>query len=260
MTAGPGAFAFASALSRTLGWIYTLCWSLSFYPQPIHNYRRRSTLGLAIDFPTANVLGFTSYTIFTAAFLFLPVIRSQYAFRNPTSPLPTVQYNDFAFALHGLVLCLVTYSQFWPAVWGFKVEPWQKASDPLLGICCGGVCGVLITALIVMADGKGYGNYLDGWAWIDVVRSLYPIPCPVACSRVVSMVALIATGISHNLNRRSDPTCAISRCFCDPVHISKKKVEVPDVRRWCHSILRVYSRFNRANNSHLCQRSTPLAI
>ncbi len=84
--------------------------------------------------------------------------------------MPTVQYNDFAFAVHGLVLCLITYSQFWPAVWGFKVEAWQKASAPLLGICFGGIFAVVIIALIVLFDGKGHGSYLNGWAWIDVVR------------------------------------------------------------------------------------------
>ena len=170
MTAAPETYAFARALSRILGWIYTLSWSLSFYPQPIHNYQRRTTQGLAFDFPTANVLGFTSYTTFTAAFLFSPLVRSQYAYRNPKSPIPTVQYNDFAFAVHGLVLCLITYSQFWPAVWGFKVEAWQKASAPLLGICSGGIFAVIIIALIVLFNAKGHGSYLNGWAWIDVVR------------------------------------------------------------------------------------------
>ncbi len=65
MTAAPETYALARTVSRILGWIYTLSWSLSFYPQPIHNYQRRTTQGLAFDFPTANVLGFTSYTTFT---------------------------------------------------------------------------------------------------------------------------------------------------------------------------------------------------
>src|ERR1700709_1477085 len=93
-----------------------LCWSGSFYPQPLLNYRRRSTHGLAIDFPTMNVLGFTVYTISTASFLWSPTIRSQYAERHPASPTPTVRFNDFAFAAHSAVLCLLIYIQFFPSI------------------------------------------------------------------------------------------------------------------------------------------------
>jgi cystinosin len=48
---------FLSVLSLAFGWIYTICWSMSFYPQPILNLRRRSTSGTTIDFPLINCLG-----------------------------------------------------------------------------------------------------------------------------------------------------------------------------------------------------------
>ncbi|KAJ4374219.1 hypothetical protein N0V83_002960 [Neocucurbitaria cava] len=98
--------AFAKAISRVLGWAYFLCWSGSFYPQPISNYFRKSTTGLAIDFPTLNVLGFICYTVNTAAFLYSPTIREQYADRHPDSPETTVRFNDFLFAAHGAVYTL----------------------------------------------------------------------------------------------------------------------------------------------------------
>lgn len=44
-------------LSALCGWVYTLCWSASFYPQPLLNARRRSTSGTTTDFPVLNVLG-----------------------------------------------------------------------------------------------------------------------------------------------------------------------------------------------------------
>lgn len=50
-------FEFLPFVSGIFGWIYTLCWSLSFYPQPILNFRRRSTSGTTIDFPFINCLG-----------------------------------------------------------------------------------------------------------------------------------------------------------------------------------------------------------
>ncbi len=44
-------------LSALLGWIYFFCWSLSFYPQSMLNYRRKSTSGTTVDFPMINCLG-----------------------------------------------------------------------------------------------------------------------------------------------------------------------------------------------------------
>ncbi|KAI4629689.1 uncharacterized protein J4E87_002875 [Alternaria ethzedia] len=118
--------AFARAISRVLGWAYFLSWSLSFYPQPISNYLRKSTLGLAIDFPTLNVLGFTCYTISTACFLYSPTIKAQYAARHPDAPETTVRFNDFLFAAHGAVMCVIIYSQFFERIWGFEIGKRQK--------------------------------------------------------------------------------------------------------------------------------------
>lgn len=47
-------------LSALFGWIYFFCWSASFYPQPILNWRRKSTAGSVIDFPFINTLGMSS--------------------------------------------------------------------------------------------------------------------------------------------------------------------------------------------------------
>ena len=44
-------------LSTIFGWVYTFCWSASFYPQPLLNLRRRSTSGTTVDFPFINCLG-----------------------------------------------------------------------------------------------------------------------------------------------------------------------------------------------------------
>ncbi|KAF9883490.1 hypothetical protein FE257_003404 [Aspergillus nanangensis] len=163
---------FLQALSRLLGWIYTFCWSASFYPQPISNYQRRSTAGLAIDFPTINVLGFVCYTGYTAAFLWSPVIRSQYAARHPLSEYPTVRFNDFAFAIHAVVLSSIVYSQFWPMIWGFQVSRFQRVSKPVAGIFWGSILAVLVVSWIVLARSPDRGYDPSSWAWIDVVYAL----------------------------------------------------------------------------------------
>ncbi|CEL06223.1 Putative Lysosomal L-cystine transporter (Eurofung) [Aspergillus calidoustus] len=163
---------FARALSRLLGWIYTFCWSASFYPQPIDNFRRKATTGLAIDFPTINVLGFVCYTVYTSAFLYSPVIRSQYAARHPQSEEPTVRFNDFAFALHAVVLSFLVYTQFWPSIWGFKVSRFQRVSWPILGLFWGSFVAVAVVIFIVLAKSPDNGYEPLSWAWIDVIYAL----------------------------------------------------------------------------------------
>ncbi len=145
-------------------------WSASFYPQPILNWQRKSTHGLAIDFPAINVLGFACYTISTATFLWSPLIREQYAARHEFSPEPTVRFNDFAFALHAVMITALTYSQFFTRLWKFKVGQFQRVSRPVAGIFWGGIISVLLVALIVAFKSRDGGRDPAGWAWIDVVR------------------------------------------------------------------------------------------
>ncbi|KAL2863920.1 putative L-cystine transporter [Aspergillus lucknowensis] len=164
--------AFVRALSRLLGWIYTFCWSASFYPQPIDNYRRKATTGLAIDFPTINVLGFVCYTVYTGAFLYSPVVRRQYAARHPLSEEPTVRFNDFAFALHAVILSFLVYTQFWPSIWGFKISRFQRVSKPIAGLFWGSLAAVAVVVCIVLAKSSDGGYEPLTWAWIDVIYAL----------------------------------------------------------------------------------------
>ena len=108
-------------ISEILGWSYFILWSLSFYPQVLNNHRRRSTDGLSVDFAALNLLGLTAYTIFNACLLFSPLVRAEYAQRHPRSPEPTVQWNDFVYALHGALVCCWIGSHFLCAkFWNFQ--------------------------------------------------------------------------------------------------------------------------------------------
>jgi cystinosin len=164
---------FLSIISSLFGWVYTLCWSLSFYPQPILNFRRQSTTGTTIDFPAINVLGFIAYFCSNAAFLYSPNIRREYALRNH-GLTPTVQLNDLAFAGHAIIISAITFSQFFPAVWGFdkrgKRGAGARVSKGILGILAGSFVGVAIVAVIVAA--RHDEDPRVGWAWIDAVSLL----------------------------------------------------------------------------------------
>jgi cystinosin len=164
------AVSFLEIVSELFGWIYTICWSLSFYPQPILNFRRQSTSGTTIDFPAINVLGFIAYFVSNTAFLYSPQIRKEYALRHH-GLTPTVQVNDLAFAGHAIVITAITLSQFSPAIWGFDKRGQRGAgvrvSRGILGLLTGSVLGVAIVAVIVAA--RHDEDPEVGWAWIDVV-------------------------------------------------------------------------------------------
>lgn len=149
------------ALSQVLGWAYFILWSLSFYPQVIHNHRRRSTDGFSVDFALLNVLGLTAYTVFNGCILFSTTVRAQYACRHPRSPTPTVQLNDFIYALHGSLICCFICSHFlWARLWNFKSKP-QGPSRLTLVAFTGCVAVVALDIALVYAKSR---------EWIDVVR------------------------------------------------------------------------------------------
>ncbi|RKP23411.1 PQ loop repeat-domain-containing protein [Syncephalis pseudoplumigaleata] len=98
------------AVSYTLGWLYFLAWSASFYPQIILNWRRKSVQGLSQDFVYLNTLGFLSYAVYNAALYFDPVVREQYRRRHHGED-SLVQLNDVVFGLHALVFIFITLAQ-----------------------------------------------------------------------------------------------------------------------------------------------------
>jgi cystinosin len=153
--------AWAESISQILGWAYFILWSLSFYPQVLHNHHRRSTDGFSIDFALLNVLGLSAYTIFNACFLFSPVVRAQYAQRHPQSPKPTVQWNDFVYALHGALICCWIGSHFLcTRFWNFNSKMQRVSTSTLVVFCgCLGVVPPAVLWILVSAS----------WEWIDVV-------------------------------------------------------------------------------------------
>lgn len=171
------AVSFLAVLSGLFGWVYTICWSASFYPQPILNARRKSTSGTTIDFPLINCLGFLAYFTSNAAFYYSPVVRAQYAARNGGHP-PAVAFNDVVFAAHALLLSLITTSQYLvPASWGFSGAAPAKGNRPsrfILGTALGCCAGVLVVVVFVAAKTSGAPvvDAREDWCWLDVVYAV----------------------------------------------------------------------------------------
>ena len=112
------------------------------------------------------MLGFLFYLLSNSLLLFSPVVRAEYAARNPASPEPTVRANDVAFAGHAFLLSTITLSQFWGPLWGFRQDRNRGVKGITAGIAAGCVVGVLGVVGVVLI--RGTGDPL-GWAWIDVV-------------------------------------------------------------------------------------------
>ncbi|KAH7152430.1 PQ loop repeat-domain-containing protein [Dactylonectria estremocensis] len=161
---------FLPFLSAVFGWIYFLAWSISFYPQGLLNWSRRSTSGTTVDFHFINILGFLAYFISNVAFYYSSEVRAQYAARNHGLS-PTVQFNDITFAFHGIVLSLVVSSQYllYP-LWGFDVSPNNRPSRFILGVAAGCITGVAFTYLLV-ASSPGNDALVD-WVALDIVYAI----------------------------------------------------------------------------------------
>jgi cystinosin len=119
--------------------------------------------------------GFAAYFVSNLAFYYSPVVRSQYAARH-NGLTPTVAFNDITFALHALVLSLITTSQYLlRPLWGFEPSPGTRPSRFVTGIIAGSALGVLITCLIVATTTTTPSSSVDpatDWCELDIVYAV----------------------------------------------------------------------------------------
>ncbi|KAK1331505.1 hypothetical protein QTO34_009462 [Cnephaeus nilssonii] len=130
-----------SIINQVIGWIYFAAWSVSFYPQVIMNWRRKSVVGLSFDFVTLNLTGFVAYSVFNVGLFWVPHIevwpcaptaaqpkqfmawlpltqfrhphprqQEQFFLKYPNGVNP-VESNDVFFSLHAVALTLVVLVQ-----------------------------------------------------------------------------------------------------------------------------------------------------
>ncbi|CAF4783266.1 unnamed protein product [Rotaria sp. Silwood1] len=95
---------------QIVGWIYFLAWSISFYPQIILNFRRRSVIGLNFDFLALNIIGHSCYSVFNVVLYTSSKVQQEYYAKHPHGVLP-VLLNDVIFSCHAVFACLVTIIQ-----------------------------------------------------------------------------------------------------------------------------------------------------
>ena len=59
-------------LSSIIGWTYFAAWILSFFPQLVLNWQRKSVVGLSFDYQLFNFCGFACYSAFNLALFYAP--------------------------------------------------------------------------------------------------------------------------------------------------------------------------------------------
>ncbi|XP_048633442.1 cystinosin homolog isoform X1 [Brassica napus] len=96
---------------EVVGWIAFTSWSISFYPQLILNFRRKSVVGLNFDFVLLNLTKHSSYMIYNVCLYFSPIIQKQYFDTYGDQEMIPVAANDVAFSIHAVVLTALTLFQ-----------------------------------------------------------------------------------------------------------------------------------------------------
>ena len=145
-----------ATLSSALGYTYFVAWSVSFYPQVVTNFRRRTTSGLSIEFASLNVLGFACYSIFNVALYCSSTVQGLYRHRyGMEAPIP-VQSNDVAFAIHALIISSITLLQ----ILYYDGNRRREMSTFVL-VLIGAILVVAIFGAILSSREPSFMNWLD---------------------------------------------------------------------------------------------------
>ncbi len=181
-SSSPACGATWGALSDVMGWTYFAAWSLSFYPQCVLNWERRSVVGLSFDYVLLNVVGFACYSSFTCALFFSPELREEYE-RAHAGHAPAVRVDDVFFALHALLLSCVTLVQICMYDRGQQVVSLHCK----LGLCALGIAlpaGIVAVASGLCSSCTWLGLlYVTSYVKLAVTLLKYPSQAVLNCRR-----------------------------------------------------------------------------
>ncbi|XP_054802177.1 cystinosin homolog [Prosopis cineraria] len=122
---------------QLLGWFAFACWSISFYPQVILNFRRKSVVGLNFDFALLNLTKHSSYLIYNACVYFSSAVQKQYFEEYGSGEMIPVAANDVAFSAHAVLLSAITL---------FQIMIYERGTQKISKLAFGIVSVVLLTA------------------------------------------------------------------------------------------------------------------
>jgi cystinosin len=174
---------FVKYVSAIIGYIYFLCWSVSFYPQVIMNHTRKSTSGLSADFSILNVFGFACYSIYTTSFYFSATIRKEYEDRNDDGN-NSVQSNDVAFAIHAFLLSSIQMLQIirYDAQFSWKsLSIWTRYFLIFSSALCFSFAGLVLHSV---------GGSSNEFQWIDFLYMLSSLKLAISIIKYIPQVLM----------------------------------------------------------------------
>ncbi|KAF3652674.1 Cystinosin -like protein [Capsicum annuum] len=180
-------------LYDTLGWIAFFSWSISFYPQVILNFKRKSVVGLNFDFVVLNLTKHSSYLIYNASMFFSSVVQKQYREKYGLHEMIPVAANDVAFSTHAVLLTAFTLFQIVIYDRGN-----QKVSKTSIGIVCVAWLTVAVCVFVALPS--------HSWLWL--------ISCFNTLQVVMTVIKYIPQAIM-NFQRKSTIGFSIGNILLD---------------------------------------------
>ncbi|KAI9128381.1 hypothetical protein K1719_001374 [Acacia pycnantha] len=147
---------------EVVGWLVFILWSISFYPQVILNYRRKSVVGLNLDFQALNLTNHTCYLIYNVSLYFSSTIQKQYKDKYGQKEMIPVAANDVAFSSHAVLLTAVTL---------FQIVIYDRGNQKVSKIAC----GILFVAWSVAAVCFFIALSNHHWLWLLSIISVVQV-------------------------------------------------------------------------------------
>ncbi|KAM7509847.1 hypothetical protein LguiB_008722 [Lonicera macranthoides] len=180
-------------LYNILGWIAFCSWSISFYPQVILNFRRKSVVGLNFDFVLLNLTKHSSYLIYNASLFFSSAIHRQYRKKYGPNEMIPVAANDVAFSIHAVTLTAFTLVQI--AIYD---RGNQRVSWTSMGIVSAAWLAVAVCVFVALPS--------QSWLWL------------VSCFNILQVVMTVIKYIPQvvmNFRRKSTIGFSIGNILLD---------------------------------------------
>ncbi|KAI7756602.1 hypothetical protein M8C21_032373 [Ambrosia artemisiifolia] len=180
-------------ISSVFGWIAFCSWSISFYPQVILNYKRKSVVGLNFDFVVLNLTKHSSYLIYNASVFFSSAVQRQYHEKYGFNEMIPVAANDVAFSIHAVVLTAFTLFQI--AIYDRGGQKVSKTSISILSVAW---LTVIICVFIAIPN--------HSWLWL--------VSCFSTLQVVMTVIKYIPQAIM-NFRRKSTVGFSIGNILLD---------------------------------------------
>lgn len=138
---------------QVFGWTAFVSWSISFYPQVILNFRRKSVVGLNFDFVVLNLTKHSSYLIYNAVLYFSSAVQRQYREKYGVGQMIPVAANDVAFSIHAVILTAFTL---------FQIAIYERGTQKVSKISIGIVSAAWLSAAVCVII--AFPNH--SWLWL----------------------------------------------------------------------------------------------